>query len=258
MMSLQRNLAVLLLLLNASFLLHSHVLIHAASTSPPVTHPRIIFLTALSSDDDYDEDNSTSPEVVVAEKTPSLHQEFQPCQYDACLENQEPCAQLAEETGCLCPGLSGADEPPHAPRIQVLLPINEGDDRGKVEVKWCAPSSVVSGYRVVVQGQEGDALKVGNALRRSVVGFLESGTKICVEALNQAGRSSPSDFSCKRYDPPNSSDHHMLVWIIGGGVLLLLLILVSVILWKRKTCHKGKDNATDGLGNPSYSAGETL
>ncbi|XP_029021804.1 leucine-rich repeat neuronal protein 4 [Betta splendens] len=261
MMSLQRNLAVLLLLLNASFFLHSYVLIHAASTSPPVTLPRIIFLTALSSDDDYYDDDtetkSSSPDVVVAVKTPVLHQGSQPCQYDPCLENQEPCAHLREETGCLCPGISGADKPPHAPRIQTLLPISEGGDRGKVEVKWCAPSSVVSTYRVVVQGQDGDVLEVGDGLRRSVVGSLEKGTKVCVEALNQAGRSSPSDFSCQRYDPPTSSDHHLLALIIGGGLLLLVIILVSVILWKYKTCRKGKGNSANGL-HPSYRAGETL
>lgn len=263
MMSLRTNLGVLLLLLSVSSLHHSHVLTNAASTSPPVTRPRIVFLTALGSEDDYDEDNfdhnSSPPKVLSSMKTPLLRQDPQLCHYDPCLENQEPCARLSAQTGCLCPGLSGADEPPHAPRIQALLPINEGGDRGKVEVKWCAPSSVVSGYRVVIQGREDDTLEVGDALRRSVVGSLEIGTKVCVEALNKAGRSTPSDFSCKRYDPPKSSDHHLLTWIIGGGViLLLLLIITSVTLCRRKICQKGKRNSTDGLGNPSYSTEGTL
>lgn len=261
-MSLQRNLIVLLLLLSVSSHLNSHVVSHAASTAPPVTRPRIIFLTAQGSDDDYDEDefdnNSSPPEVLSSMKTPLLRSDSQLCQYDPCLENQVPCAHLSAQTGCLCPGLSGADEPPHAPRIQALLPINDGDDKGKVEVKWCAPSSVVSGYRVVIQGHEGDTLEVGDASRQGVVGSLEVGTMVCVEALNKAGHSTPSDFSCKRYDPPKSSDHELLAWIVGGGVILLILIIVSVILWKRKTCQKGKRNSDDGLGNPSYRTEETV
>ncbi|XP_026212854.1 leucine-rich repeat neuronal protein 4 [Anabas testudineus] len=264
MMSLQKNLGVLLFLLSVSSLLHSHGLSHAASTSPPVTRPRITFLTALGSDDDYEEEddyenNGSPPMVLSSMKTPLLRNEPHLCHYDPCLENQQPCAYLATQTGCLCPGLSGDDEPPHAPRIQALLPIDEGDDKGKVEVKWCAPSSVVSGYRVVIQGRESDTLEVGDASRRGVLGSLVVGTKVCVEALNKAGTSTPSDFSCRRYDPPKSSDHELLVWIVGGGAtLLVILIIVSVILWKRKTCQKGKRNSADGLGNPSYSTEGTL
>lgn len=261
-MSLQGNLIVLLLLLNVSSLLNSHILSHAASTSPPVTRPRIIVFTVVDSGDDYDEDefdhNSSPPKVLSSMKTPLLRSEPQLCQYDPCLENQVPCARLSMLTSCLCPGLSGADEPPHAPRIQALLPINEGGDKEKVEVKWCAPSSVVSGYRVVIEGHEGAVLEAGDASRQGVVGSLEVGTMVCVEALNKAGHSTPSDFSCRRYDPPKSSDHELLAWIVGGGVILLILIIVSVILWKCKTCQKRKRNSTDGLGNPSYRAEEVL
>lgn len=260
MMSQHRNLAVLLLLLSTSFLLHSHVFTHAASTSPPVTRQRIIYLTAMGSDDDYDDDDhdidSSPPEVVSSVKTPLLHQQPLPCQYDPCLENQEPCASQA---GCLCPGISSGDKPPRPPTIQKLLPISDGDDRGKVEVWWCAPSSVVSGYRVLVEGHNSDVIEVGHGLRRGVVKSLEAGTKVCVEALNEAGHSSPSEFSCQRFDPSESTDHSLLFWVIGGGVsLLFLLIIASVVLWKCKMCRRAKRDTNDGLGNPSYSTEGTL
>ncbi|XP_029297618.1 LRRN4 C-terminal-like protein [Cottoperca gobio] len=258
MKSLYRNLAVLLLYLSASPLLHSHLFTHAASTSPPATRPRIIYMTGLDyEDEEYLNNHNHSTEVVHSVKNTFLHQAPQLCQYDPCLENQEPCDQISAKTGCLCPGVSGADEPPHAPRIQVLLLISKGDNIGKIEVQWCAPSSVVSGYRVVIQGSE--ALEFGNVSRRGLVGSLEVGTMVCVEAVNSVGYSTPSDFSCKRYDSPKSSDHKLLAGVIGGGVaLLLLLIITAVILWKHQMRKKAKRDSADGLGNPSYSTEGTL
>lgn len=264
MTSLRRDLAALLLFLSASPLLHSHLFAHAASASPPVTRPRIIFMTAVDSDNDYEDDyldtHSSPPEVLSSVRTTRLQRgPTQLCQYDPCLENQDPCAILKAKTGCLCPGTSGPDVLPHAPRIRLMLPISEGNDRGKVEVQWCAPSSVVSRYRVVIQGNEGDAQEFQAASRRGLVRSLEAGTKVCVEAVNNAGHSIPSDYSCKRYDPPETSDHKLLAGVIGGGVsLLLLLIIAAVILWKFKLCQKAKRDSADGLGNPSYSTEGTL
>lgn len=262
-MSLCRNLAVLLLYLGTSPLLHSHSFTHAASTSPPVTRPRIIYITGLSSDDNYDDDDdylenhNAPPEVPDPVRTTFLQQNPQLCKYNPCLENQEPCNQISLKTGCLCPGVSRADEPPHAPRIQELLPISEGDNRGKIEVQWCAPSSVVSGYRVVIEG--GETLEFGELSRRGLFESLVAGTKVCVEAVNSAGHSTPSDFSCKRYDPPESSDHKVLAGVVGGGIaLLLLLIIAAVILWQHQMRKKAKRDSTDGLGNPSYSTEGTL
>lgn len=244
--------------------MHSHLFTHAASTASPITRPRIIYMNGLGSvEDDYDEDDpdypSSPPELVSSVKTPLLRRDPQPCKYDPCLENQEPCAQLSKETGCVCPGMSGADKLPHAPVIQALLPVSEGEDRGKIEVQWCAPSSVVSLYRVTVEGSDGETLEFGDNSRRGVVGSLEVGTKVCVEAVNPAGQSAPSEFSCKRYSAPQSSDFSPFVLLIGGGVLLLLLlVIVAVILWRYKKCQKAKRDSTDGLGNPSYSRGGTL
>ncbi|KAM7389832.1 hypothetical protein PAMP_023786 [Pampus punctatissimus] len=262
MTSQHRNLALLLLFLSTSPLLHSPFFTHAVSTFRPITLPRIRFVTGLDSedyDDDEDDHHSSPPEVLFNVETSIHHRELQPCKYNPCLEKQEPCSKLSGRTGCLCPGLSGADKPPHAPRIQGLLPVSDGDNRGKVEIQWCAPPSVVSRYRVVVEGREGDALEFGDALRRGLVGSLEVGTKVCVEAVNHAGHSTPSDFSCKRYDLPESSDQKLLAGVIGGGVALFLLLLIAaVILWKHRMYKKAKRNSTDGLGNPSYSTEGTL
>ncbi|XP_039669949.1 LRRN4 C-terminal-like protein isoform X1 [Perca fluviatilis] len=252
MTSLCRNLAVLLLFLSASPLHHSHLSTHAASTFPPATRPPIIVMTALGSDDDYD-DYSSPPEDVHAVTTTLLQREAQPCQYNPCLENQEPCKQISAKTGCLCPGVSRVDEPPHAPIIQALQPISEGDDRGKIEVQWCAPSSVLSGYRVVIEGSE--SLEFGEGSRRGLVGSLEVGTKVCVEAWNSAGHSPSSEFSCKRYTPPESSEHKLLAGVIGGGMALLLLIIAVVILCNHQMRKKAKKDSADGLGNPSYTVG---
>lgn len=217
-------------------------------------------------DSDDEDDNEygdlPDPEPPVKQSTmdtPVLHRSPQLCKINPCLENQVPCAQLLAETGCLCPGISGANEPPRAPLIKALLPITEGVDRGKVEIQWCAPASVVSGYRVVVEGSREVAQELKDGSRRALVGSVEVGTKVCVEAVNNAGHSEPSEFSCKRYDTPESSDHKMMTGVIGGGIaLLLLLTITAVIIWRHKKHVKAKKDSSDGLGNPSYSAGEAL
>lgn len=253
MASLCKNPAALFLFLIASSLLQNHLFIRAASTSSPITIPRLIF--GMGSDTDDGEDDtfgdkiSPRTEVISPVNVPRLHQEI--CEYNFCLENQEPCAQTSVRTGCLCPGFSAADTPPHSPRIQALLPITEGDNKGKVEVQWCAPSSVVSGYRVVLEGKD-ISFDFGDAQRRGVVGSLEVGTKVCVEAVNKAGHSTTNEFSCQRYDTPKSSENSLFAWVIGGGVALVLLIVIAaVLLWKFKVCRKGKENSAGGLGKPT-------
>lgn len=259
MTSLFRNLAVLFLLSAPTFL-PSHLFTYASSTSRPVTRQRIIFMTDLGSEDDYDDndeysdDHSPPPDVVSSKRTTFLNSKPRLCQYDPCLEDQEPCRQISLRSGCLCPGVTGADVPPHAPRVQLLSPITEGENRGKVEVQWCAPSSVVSKYRVVIEEADRETLEFQAISRRGLVGSLEPGIKVCVEAVNSVGHSLQSDFSCTRYDPPHSFDQKLLVGVIGGGVALLLLLIVgAVILWKCRVYRKAKRDSSDGLGNPSYS-----
>lgn len=250
------NLGALLLFLNVSPLLHYILTAQAASTSSPVTRRRIIF---VNSDFDDEENTSSPPELLQPTDWPVHNREPNLCHYDPCLENQEPCLDISERTGCLCPGVSRADVPPQAPRIQFLQPIEEGEDRGKVEVRWCAPSSVVSMYRVVFQDGNRQPLEFQAVLRKGSVGQLDAGDKVCVEAVNQAGHSVATEFSCQRYEPPGASDQRLLAGVIGGGVtLIVILIIVAVSLNRCKSCQKGKTNSADGLGNPSYSTEGTL
>lgn len=247
---------LLILFLTASPLLHYIFPAQAASTSSPVTRRRITF---IKSDFDYEESISPPPELLQYTHTAVLHGEPQLCQYDPCRENQEPCMDISERTGCLCPGVSGADVAPQAPRISELQPISNGNDRGDVEVRWCAPSSVVSGYRVVFQDSNRQPLEFQAFLRSGSVGQLDPGEKVCVEAVNKAGHSVPTEFSCQRYDPPGSPDPRLLAGVIGGGLtFILLLIIVALSLNKCKSCQKVKTDSADGLGNPSYSKEETL
>ncbi|XP_077589565.1 LRRN4 C-terminal-like protein [Stigmatopora nigra] len=253
---LRRNLTAFLLFLSAWPLLQVHLLTDASSTSPPVTRPRFKLFTGLDFDYDNDEVSKRPPEVQATTRMKVLQGEI--CKFNPCLENQVPCIKLLEETGCLCPGISGPDQFPQAPRLHALVPIRKGENGGKVEVKWCAPTSVVMKYRVVVEGQDGKAMEFGETFRGGLIGSLEIGTKVCVEAVNRAGHSTPTEFSCMRYDPPSSAaDYEVLTGVIGGGMVLLLLIS-AVILWRCQKKRSAKKDSADGLGNPSYSKEETL
>uniref|UniRef100_A0A3P9PQA1 Leucine-rich repeat neuronal protein 4-like n=1 Tax=Poecilia reticulata TaxID=8081 RepID=A0A3P9PQA1_POERE len=211
--SLCGNLAVLLLFLSP--LMHSHLFARASTSSPPITRKKIIIVehfTVVNPNADY-EDFSIVHEVVPSAKSPRLNSEVvnTPCEYNSCLENQEPCEMIKAREGCLCPG-------------------------------------------VTVEGS-GNDLEFGDGARRATVGSLEVGTKVCVEAINKAGHSSYSDFSCKRYERPESLELQLLAGVIGGGiVLILLLIIVAVVLCRRKMCQKAQQESVSGLGNPSYKS----
>lgn len=259
-----RKLPLFLLFLNASPLLHPQLFTQAASTSRPITRQKINYLSVSDSDNDYDDndndkDYSSASKVISATKTTILQKAPKLCQYDSCSEKQEPCSNISARTGCLCPGISPANKLPNAPRINALMPINEGKDRGKVEIQWCAPSSVVTKYVVVIEGSGENTLEFQAFSRRGLVSSLEAGVKVCVQAVNDAGHSIASAFSCQRYDPPNNSDHNWLAGLIGGGVaLLVLLIIVPIIVWRYQMSQKAKRDSADGLGNPSYSKEGTL
>uniref|UniRef100_A0A8C7YZL8 Si:ch1073-303k11.2 n=1 Tax=Oryzias sinensis TaxID=183150 RepID=A0A8C7YZL8_9TELE len=258
MASLQRILATLLVF--APPVIHDSFFSSAASTSPPTTRHQIVFMTDLDLSYDYgdtsDEDHSPDLEVRSSVRTPVFAGKPEYCKYNPCSEDQEPCDLLAKNSGCLCPGMSGSDVPPYPPVINGLRPVTDGDNRAKIEVQWCAPSSEVISYRIVIEGTDIPALEVGKASRKGLVDSLEVGTKVCVEAVNNAGHSRPSEFSCKRYDHSGSSGHELLALVIGGGVgLLLLLVVTSVIFWKLQMCRRAKRHSSSGLGNTLNNTG---
>ncbi|KAJ3587509.1 hypothetical protein NHX12_011106 [Muraenolepis orangiensis] len=245
---LYKSLAMLLLFLTLDLTLQ---LTNALSTSSPTTQPHIRFVSIYPDyDTDYADSPSDPPSVVTpAGRTRLLHEL---CQYDPCQEDQPPCADLSARSGCLCPGLSGAQQTPHPPRLQGLLPPS-GDGEGS-EVRWCAPSSVVSGYRVVVEGDRGTALEFGAQARGGRVGPLEAGAQVCVEAVNKAGHSAASESSCTHYQPPALLSSSVKAGLIGGGVALLLLVVIAMmILWRWRARRKTTEGSAEGLGNPSFS-----
>ncbi|XP_010892670.1 LRRN4 C-terminal-like protein [Esox lucius] len=253
--------ALLLLLLTPDLLPTCLLFTHAVPTSSPVTHPKIQYNTEVgfNYDEDYnaEEDSSHSPpnySKAASASTP-LPSPLKPCDYHPCQDNQIPCSQLSSQIGCLCPGLSGEDKPPHSPQLQKLGP---GAD-GRAEIRWCAPSSVVSGYRVVIEHGKERPLHFGADSRSGVLGELEAGVKVCVEAINIAGISAHSELSCLRYDPEEATNLALRAGVIGGGLgFLLLLSLIALIFWRRQTCGRSGGDSAEGLGNPSYSRGGTL
>ena len=250
---LYKSLAVLQLFLTLDPSLR---LTHAVSTPSPITRTGFQFVTAMDDyDADYPDGLSHPPSAAAPAGRTAAPRSL--CRYDPCREDQPPCAELSARSGCLCPGLSGASQPPHPPRLQGLLPPGGGDrSDGGVVARWCAPSSVVTGYRVVVDGDRGAALEFPAQGRRGQVGVLEAGVEVCVEAVNRAGRSAASEVSCMRYQAPARLSGSGTVGLIGGGAaILLLLVVVALALHRRRRARrKTTEDGAEGLGNPSYSA----
>ncbi|XP_064182135.1 LRRN4 C-terminal-like protein [Anguilla rostrata] len=217
------------------------------SAKPPVTPFQIRYVTGLSDYDYKDEEEENQPTHYRQPQDPTQNSVPQPCDYDPCQDQQVPCAQLSALTRCLCPGVTGPQDRPEAPSLQKM--VREGSE---TVVTWCAPPSTVSSYRVVVNG--GEPLVFGEQLRRAVLGELEAGARVCVEAVNDAGTSTPLPESCKEYEPQGDDGMSLRAGVIGGGLgFLLVLSLAALLLWKFNTCKKsGSDR--EGLGNLSYSS----
>lgn len=220
---------------------------NGTSAKPPVTMFRIRYVTGLP-DYDYKEDDEEAKPTEKNQPQDSTQKSIPPaCDYDPCQDQQVPCAQLAILSGCLCPGVTGPKDRPQAPSLEKI--VLEGSE---TVVTWCAPPSSVSSYRVVVD--DGEALVFGDRVRRAVVENLEPGMKVCVEAVNDAGTSSPLPSSCKEYEPQGDGNLTLRAGVIGGCLtFLLVLSLAALLLWKFNTCRKpGSDR--EGLGNLSYSS----
>lgn len=210
-----------------------------ATSQPPMTHRRIIFVA--------EPEEPETPIAWVSSRPVAL---AELCDYDPCRDQQIPCAQLSIESGCLCPGLSGPNVLPQAPHLNSVR--REGSE---VVVRWCAPASEVQQYRVTV---ELDTFQLfGEISRKGSLGNLVPGTKVCVEAINRAGTSIPSKYSCTRYEPMGNDTLALKAGLIAGGLtLLLLLSVVAFLLWRRKLHKEG--SSSEGMGNPSFNTEGTL
>lgn len=116
------------------------------------------------------------------------------CDYDRCRHLQVPCPELqrASPRACLCPGLSSPLQPPSPPRLGEVHVVAED---GSAIVHWCAPSSPVHQYWLLLwEGsqapQKGPPLN--STIRRAELKGLKPGVAyvVCVVAANAAGESS--------------------------------------------------------------------
>ncbi|XP_061105280.1 LRRN4 C-terminal-like protein [Conger conger] len=194
----------------------------------------------VNPDEDYDRLEDPTPQPTNQSKV----RKSQHCAYDRCRDQQQPCVELSAATGCQCPGLTGPGVIPEAPYLKDM--IQQGS---KVEVQWCAPSSTVSTYQVVVKGQE--PVVFTGLSRKAVLEGLEAGAEVCVEAVNAAGVSGPGPHSCMTYQPESGGSLSLKAGLIGGALGFLLLCSLAVfLLWRRKACGKSGgrsvSHTTDG------------
>lgn len=149
------------------------------------------------------------------------------CDYNHCLENQIPCAQLAASKGCLCPGFTPQDKVPEAPLLRSV-----SWNRSEVVIQWCAPFSHVTDYIVTVGGQERQ--RFGKDRRSGGVGNIDHMSEVCVIAVSEVGE---SDGSCQMYQYKDSS-LLLKAGLIGGALGFVLLLLLVILLWRRKRQRK--------------------
>lgn len=116
------------------------------------------------------------------------------CDYDRCRHLQVPCAELqrAGRTACLCPGLTSPAQPPAPPRLGEVPVVAED---GSAVVHWCAPSSPVHQYWLLLWEGSGAPQKgppLNSTFRRAELKGLKPGGAyvVCVVAANAAGESS--------------------------------------------------------------------
>ncbi|XP_016307574.1 LRRN4 C-terminal-like protein [Sinocyclocheilus anshuiensis] len=213
-------------------------LVCATSVSPSLHQPPLTRVRIIEVEDDYDEESSMTR----APQSPGVTTSRvirRPCDYDPCAVQTTPCDKISAETGCLCPGLTGPEERPEAPELREV----KLDGSGEVFVHWCAPRSTITHYEVTLKDGN-KQLVFGEYLRNGAVPGLKVGEMVCVAAGNQAGL---SEKSCARYESPQPDQAAVSAGIIAGSVAL------AVVLWRQRTCRKGRMGDTEGLGNPSYT-----
>ncbi|XP_004449296.2 LRRN4 C-terminal-like protein [Dasypus novemcinctus] len=192
-----------------------------------------------------------------------------PCDYDRCRHLQVPCQELqqAGPTACLCPGLSSPAQPPDPPRLGEVHMVAE---EGRAVVHWCAPSSPVNQYWLLLWEGSGAPRKgpaLNSTVRRAELKGLKPGSAyvLCVVAANDVGESSvtqagrerregvgdPNFGPCSRLAvPPRPLT---LVHAAMGVGTALALLSCSALVWHfclRQHCgcpRRGATRATAGL-----------
>ncbi|KAK7164768.1 hypothetical protein R3I94_003226 [Phoxinus phoxinus] len=194
---------------------------------------------------DYDE-TTTEPLSSSTSEVPELDH----CDYDMCVEQQQTCKELQRTavSPCLCPGLSPRDYPPSPPQLSY---ITQQDDKGVV-VHWCAPTSIVTHYIVLVKGKDkviDREIEVQEKKRETVLWDVAAGALVCVKAVNIAGDSKENKQSCATFEPQHSDSGLALkLGIIGGVVGLVVLLILALLLWRHKTWRKSTArNETGGV-----------
>uniref|UniRef100_A0A8C4LS45 LRRN4 C-terminal like n=1 Tax=Equus asinus asinus TaxID=83772 RepID=A0A8C4LS45_EQUAS len=99
------------------------------------------------------------------------------CDYDRCRHLQLPCQELqrASPTPCLCPGLSSPALRPEQPRLGEVRVVAEA---GLAVVHWCAPSSPVQEYWLLLWEGSGAPQKgpsLNSTVRRAELKGLKPG-----------------------------------------------------------------------------------
>lgn len=162
------------------------------------------------------------------------------CDYDSCRHLQVPCKELQKATHCLCPGLTSASLKPNPPRLgEVSLQA----ETGSAVVHWCAPTSPVHHYRLLLWSedqplQEGPPLNA--TFRRAELKGLHAGSTyvVCVVAGNSAGdsqeglgdgTSGPAFGPCGRFTMP-PRPQSLVHAAVGVGTALALLSC-SALVW---------------------------
>ncbi|XP_026343501.1 LRRN4 C-terminal-like protein [Ursus arctos] len=191
------------------------------------------------------------------------------CDYDSCRHLQVPCRELqrAGPKACLCPGLSSPAQPPAPPRLGEVHVVAE--DSSAV-VHWCAPSSPVHQYWLLLREGSGATQKgppLNSTVRQAELkGLMPGGVYVvCVVAANGAGESSvppagaeglegvggPAFGPCGRLAvPPRPVT--LVHTAVGVGTVLALLTC-SALVWhfclrERWGCpHRPASQPTAGL-----------
>lgn len=200
------------------------------------------------------DDTTTTPPEKYTDVTRGVGKQ-QICNYDLCVGQQESCQEIAAKIGCLCPGITPYSVPPLSPQVKSVTQA----DAGRVTIRWCAPFSFVSQYRVTVEGKVDQPHVFEQTFRNATLTGVRIGQKVCVQAMNNAGVSLYTKDSCLTYKPEKVANTPLVAGVIAGGLgFILLLTMVALIMWRRKACCKGRTDRAQGLRNPSFSTDGTL